>query len=229
MKKKISVIIPAYNEEHYIEKTVVAIHQWSFPLEAIIVNDGSTDQTTQIINDLSGKFPIKAIYLEKNVGKGKALMKGIEQASGDIIIFLDADLGETAKHAVKLLSPILESKADMAIACLPAPKHKGGFGFVKGLAKAGIYYFTGQRISASLSGQRAMTRKVIEAIPTLTSGFGIEVGLTIDVLRRGFIIKEVEIPLTHRETGRDIEGVLHRGREFMDVLKALLFKWRELQ
>ena len=82
---------------------------------------------------------------------------------------------------------------------------------------------TGFQMSAPLSGQRAIKREVIKDIPKLVNGFGIEVGLTIDVLKKGYLIRELDIPLYHRETGRDLSGFVHRGTEFLAVLKALMY------
>jgi len=229
MKPKISVIIPAYNEEQYIEKTAAAVMDWPVVPEVIIIDDGSTDQTAVILEKMAKRYPLKTVCLTKNRGKGNALMKGVQQAKGEILVFLDADLMNTARHAYSLLDPIVAGTADMTIALFPPAKKKGGFGLVKHLAKTGIRLLTGVEVTASLSGQRALKREVIEAIPKLISGFGIEVGLTIDAIRKGYQVQEVEIPLTHRETGRNLKGFLHRGKEFFDVSRALIAKWREWQ
>ncbi len=221
MNENISVIIPAYNEENYIKSTIEAIFFWPFLVEIIVVNDGSKDQTEKILEAIAMDIPIKSITLTSNQGKGQALMEGLKLATGSIIMFLDADLGESAKYATKLLTPILEKKADMTVAILPKSKKKAGFGFVKNLADKGIYHLTGFKSLAPLSGQRAMKREVIEQIPKLIHGFGIEVGLTIDAIKKGFSIREIEIPFQHRETGRDIQGFYHRGKEFIAVIRAL--------
>lgn len=226
MNKKISIIIPAYNEEFYIAKTIKAILEWSNELEIIVVNDGSTDNTYNVLSTFESIPNIYVINSEKNHGKGYALSLGLKVAKGEIILFLDADLGESAVNAEKLLQPIINDNADMSIAVFPKSKKKAGFGLVKGIAKKGIFYLTGYNTLAPLSGQRAFKKDVLEQIE-LIDGFGIEVGLTIDVLRKGYRIEEVEIPLVHRESGRDLKGFIHRGREFNAVFKALLLKWRE--
>lgn len=226
-EEKISVIIPAYNEEKYIEQTIHSIQKWSLNPEIIIVDDGSTDQTPQILKQFCSDPSVKTVILPKNKGKGYAMMKGIEHAEGEIYVFLDADLKESASQAFHLLKPLFDDTADMTIAILPPSKQKGGFGLVKNIAKFGIYKLTGFQHTAPLSGQRAIRKAVMDQIKEFNQGFGIEVGLTIDVLRQGFRIREVEIPLTHRETGRDMEGFLHRGKEFIDVSKALIRKWKQ--
>lgn len=226
MNNQISIIIPAYDEEDYIAKTIMAIFKWSIEPEIIVVNDGSKDNTYNVLKTFASIPNIKIINCNENYGKGHALALGLLAAKGEIILFLDADLGESAVDSERLLEPILENKADMSIAVFPKSNKKAGFGLVKGLAKKGIYYLTGSNISAPLSGQRAFKREVLERVE-LINGFGIEVGLTIDVLRKGYRIKEIEIPLTHRESGRDLKGFTHRGKQFTAVFWALLHKWKE--
>lgn len=226
MNKKISIIIPAYNEEFYITTTIKAILEWSNELEIIVVNDGSTDNTYNVLSTFESIPNIYVINSEENHGKGYALSLGLKVARGEIILFLDADLGRSAVNAKKLLQPIINDNADMSIAVFPKSKKKAGFGLVKGIAKKGIFYLTGYNTMAPLSGQRAFKKEVLEQVE-LIDGFGIEVGLTIDVLRKGYRIEEIEVPLIHRESGRDLKGFIHRGREFNAVFKALLLKWRE--
>lgn len=226
MNKQISIIIPAYNEEDYIAKTIMAILKWTNESEIIVVNDGSIDSTYNVLKTFESVPNIKIINSKENHGKGHALSLGLMAAKGEFILFLDADLGESAINAEQLLKPIMEDEAEMSIAVFPKSNNKAGFGLVKGMAKKGILYLTGYNTIAPLSGQRAFKREVLEQVE-LIDGFGIEVGLTIDVVRKGYRIKELEIPLIHRESGRNLKGFLHRGREFSAVFKALLHKWRE--
>ncbi|WP_339062523.1 glycosyltransferase family 2 protein [Tepidibacillus marianensis] len=225
----VSVIIPAYNEEEYIKKTIHTVMELPYHKEVIVINDGSVDHTEDILITLNQIYPEPELYLillKKNQGKGQALARGIDKAKGDIFVFLDADLGDTIYYATKLIEPILESVCDMTIAIFPSVMKKSGYGLVKKLAQHGIYKFTGFKCLAPLSGQRAMKRQVLSAIKRLNNGFGVEVGLTIDALKRGYHLTEIEIPFSHRETGRDLSGIMHRGKEFFQVLFTLLLKWR---
>ncbi|OEF95532.1 hypothetical protein BHF71_04900 [Vulcanibacillus modesticaldus] len=223
----ISVIIPAFNEEDYIDKTIEGVSKWQYPTEIIVIDDGSTDNTKEKLSVIETSLNnLKVYYSNKNQGKGKALIKGVKLARGEIIAFLDADLGESAQNAVKLLYPVLKDECDMTIAIFPRSEKKAGLGLVKKLAKSGIYLLTGYKAKAPLSGQRAIKKKILEKIDWLADGYGVEVGLTIDVIRLGGRIKEIEIPLNHRETGRNIKDFVHRGKEFVDITKALLYRWR---
>ncbi len=218
--KIISVIVPAYNEEAHIKDTVEAILSIPEVTELIVIDDASCDRTGQSAKESGAEL----ISLPFNQGKGGALNTGLKRAKGEIIVLLDGDLGKTASYARQLMLPILAGKADMTIAKFPKPQKKGGFGLVKGLARRGIYHFTSLTVEAPLSGQRAMTREVVEYIGEFASGYGVEVGLTIDVARNGFRIQEVELPMTHAETGRDLKGFLHRGKQFIHVARILFQK-----
>ena len=214
----ISVLVPAYNEEDRIYGTVAAIRQDPRVTEVIVIDDGSSDKTA----NEAKRAGARVINTPKNLGKGGALNLGFEEAQGGIIVLLDADLGTTANEMGKLLDPLFQNKADLTIARFPPPKKRGGFGAVVTLAKKGVRAFTGLELQAPLSGQRAMRRELVEALGGFESGFGVEVGMIIDLSRKGYIIKEVPVQMTHAETGRDWAGFVHRGQQFFDVGRVLL-------
>ncbi|NGQ94685.1 glycosyltransferase family 2 protein [Brevibacillus sp. SYP-B805] len=221
--KSVSVIIPAYNEAPHIAATLRAVRSHVPCDELIVVDDGSRDGTAEH----AAVWADRLIRLDANRGKGFALQTGWRQANGAIILLLDGDLRESAAHAARLLAPVAADECDMAIAILPGPARRAGFGLAKGLARRGIQWMTGFMPSAPLSGQRAVKREVLAAAGQLDHGFGIEVGLTIDALRAGFRVMEVAVPFSHRETGNDWYGCLHRGREFFAIGRALGQKWKE--
>ena len=213
----VSILIPAYNEAKTIRDTVYAVKNLDKVDQIIVINDGSKDETSR----LAGEAGAEVVDLAQNLGKGGALNFGLQYARGEIIGLLDADLGKSAAEVEKLLIPVLEHKADMTIGRFPPASKKGGFGMVTSLAKKGIRWFTGLEVASPLSGQRVMQRNVIESVTPFESGFGVEVGLTIDVFRHGFRVKEVPVQMQHAETGRDLAGFLHRGHQFMDVALVL--------
>jgi cellulose synthase/poly-beta-1,6-N-acetylglucosamine synthase-like glycosyltransferase len=108
-KPKVSVIIPAYNEEVHISSCLEAIQKQDFRgnMEVIVVNDGSTDRTAEI----ASKYPINLIDLKTNVGKANALNVGIEHSKGDILVFSDSD-SELASSVVNLVVNSLEKHPD---------------------------------------------------------------------------------------------------------------------
>lgn len=215
--KKVSVIIPAHNESAYIKATVENILAIPEVDEVVVVDDASVDNTSELAGDAGATV----ITLTGNLGKGGALNKGLELATGEIIALIDGDLGSSAGEARKLIIPVIEGKADMTIARFPRAQKKGGFGLVKGLARKGIKHFTGLEMDAPLSGQRVMKREVINTVGPFASGYGVEVGLTIDVARKGLRVMEVETHMAHNETGRDLKGFIHRGKQFIHVAKVL--------
>lgn len=222
----VSVIVPAWNEAERIGVTLRHLRSMELSAgtlrEIIVVDDGSDDDSWRAAEH----YADQVIRHARRRGKGAALETGWQAAKGEILVFLDADLGESAAYSSRLIQPVLDDQADMTIAILPEATVKGGFGLVKGLAVTGIYRLSGFRPQAPLSGQRAVKRQVLTKIGGLSQGFGIEVGLTIDALRHGYRIAEVEVPFHHRYTGRNWQGFIHRGRQFWHVSRTLLQKWR---
>lgn len=217
-KPRVSVLVPALNEAVTIGATVRSIKETGLVDEVIVIDDASTDGT----GDLAEEAGAQVIRRPARGGKGEALNAGLSAATGDILATVDADTGETAGEVRHLIAPILAGQADLTVARFPRARRKGGFGLVKGLARWGIRRLTGLDAESPLSGQRAMRRQVIEALGGFASGFGVEVGMTIDAARHGFRVREVPVRMTHRETGRDLGGFVHRGRQFIDVARELL-------
>lgn len=141
----------------------------------------------------------------------------------DAVLFVDADLGETAAAAAALITPVLDDVADLTIAVPPPldPGQVAGFGLVKGLAADGIRRATGLEVRAPLSGQRCLSAAALDAATPFAAGWGVEVAMTIDVARAGLRVREVDAAFTHRVTGRDLRAQLHRAAQFRDVARAL--------
>lgn len=220
---KITAIIPAYNEEARLPGTIAALRKFSFPLQIVVVDDGSTDRTVTIAKELADEVLVTG----KNQGKGYAVDLAWRQVPGEILLFVDADLEDSAERLEALIPPLIENTADMTIAAFPPASKRGGFGLVKGLARNGIKCLTGQTFASPLSGQRGIRRTLLEAIGGFPKGWGIEAALTIDALRKGFRIQEVFIQLTHREMGRGFKGFMHRGEQLLQISQTLFKKWLE--
>ncbi len=222
MSKNITVILPAKDEADRIGATIEAIKSSKFVNRIIVIDDGSTDQTFQIAEALG----VEAYRLAKNFGKGYAVNYAISKSinDSDIIVMLDSDLGSSAREIDKLILPVLNNEADVSIARFPKAQRKGGFGLVKNLARYGVLLHTGQMIYTSLSGQRAFKSDVLQSLGSFPLDYGIEISMTIDILKKGYRIKEVDVHMTHRETGRDMVGFLHRGKQFYQILRVLLKK-----
>lgn len=215
---KLLAVIPVYNEEDRIVATVNGLKEIDLVDEILIVNDGSTDNTQMIIEKLN----VRHIVFQKNMGKGYAMRRAIEEMEYDYIAFVDGDLGETSKEMKKLIIPVISEGVDFTIAKFPKAREKGGFGFVKALAKKGVYFYTKREIDTTLSGQRVYKREVMEAMDYIPNRYGIEVAMTIQALNSNFTFKEIPVNMTHRYTDRSIKGFVHRGKQFFDILKTLI-------
>ncbi len=223
MNKVVTVIVPAYNEEERIRDTILAIKSIEYINHIYVINDGSTDKTCENIRDIDN---INIVNQPSNKGKGEALHRGLQLTldESDIIVFADADLGKSARGIRKLITPILEDRADVTIAKFPPARYKGGFGFVKKLAKEGVFINTGKRMDTALSGQRAFKSEVLQQINSSYRGFGVELGMIIDILNRGYSIMEVDVDMYHNETRRNLSGFIHRGKQFWQILTVLIPK-----
>ena len=219
----VSAVIPAFNEADRIEGTIRALRSVKDIDEIIVVDDGSCDGTAACAKEAGAGLVVE---LAQNSGKGEALSRGVLAAAGDVLCFVDADLGQSAAEFSGLLAPVMRGEADMVVAAWPKSKKKAGFGLVKGLARAGIRILTGFRPDSPLSGQRVLRREVWENGCFSKSGFGVEVGLTVKCLQEGYRVLEVPVEMKHRETGRSFSGFMHRGRQFIQVAGMLWQLWR---
>ncbi|ACB85259.1 glycosyltransferase family 2 protein [Natranaerobius thermophilus] len=221
---KVSAIIPACNEGNNIVDTIRGLQDLNEVNEIIVVDDGSKDETFE----LAKAQGVSCVKLDKNYGKGKALYTGVESSDSQVVAFVDADLGQTAKKIKSLITPVVCGEADMAIVKFPKEGNYkyGGFGLVKKLAKTGTYLLTGKVTEASLSGQRVINRELAKQLLELEidSGYGVELGMTVEALKREAKVIEVEENMSHRKTGKDLQGFLHRGKQFIQILITLLRK-----
>jgi len=222
---KVSAVIPAFNEESGIADTVRALRAIREITEIVVVDDGSSDNTG-LAAQKSGADVV--LRLKQNSGKGEALSRGVKRAGGEVICLVDADLGQTAQQFALLLEPVLKGEADITVGSWQQPPEKAGFGLVQGLAGWGIEALTGFSPVSPLSGQRVIRRDVYEQCG-FQDGYGVEVGLTIDCLRRGYRLLEVPVQMRHRQSGRNLAGFWHRGRQFVQVARALWQSWRKVR
>jgi glycosyltransferase involved in cell wall biosynthesis len=223
-----SVLIPAHNESERIAATIAALRALPSDCrigEIIVVDDGSTDDTAAKAEAAGADV----IFRQPNRGKGAALQQAFGLSQGDVLLLADADLGDSAAEAEKLLRPVLSGAADMTIATFPIiPGKGGGAGLVVKLARWGIRRLTGRTMTAPLSGQRAVRREVITACGGFASGWGVEIALTVTSLRNDFRVLEISTNMTHRVTGRSPAAIRHRAAQFFAAV-GVLFRLRREQ
>jgi hypothetical protein len=220
LPQNVGVIIPAYNESANLAITLRTLKKVPIIKDILVIDDGSWDDT----GDIALKEGVTLLSLDKNQGKGNALQMGVKYLYNKIIVFLDADIGDSAKEVTKLISPILQDKAEVTIGKIAFTPGKGGFGLVKGLSQVGFKSLTGKECHSILSGQRAFKREILTHELLSYRGYGIEFGMTVDLALKNVRIVEVPMDIRHRITGRDLKGFRHRGKQFWDILKVILQK-----
>jgi glycosyl transferase family 2 len=228
----VAAVIPAKDEADRIAATVRAVRGIPGVDLVVVVDDGSTDDTAAIAREAGAEVVRHA----RNRGKAAAMTTGAgyvarhEGVEGRVggsddrrpLLFVDGDLEGTAANLGVLVPPVLEDRADMTIATLPPQKTAGGgHGFVVRLARKGIEDLTGYVAHQPLSGMRCISRRAFDAASPLARGWGVEVGLTVDVLMAGLRVEEVPCELQHRVSGADWRGQVHRAKQYRDVALAL--------
>ncbi|HUY51722.1 MAG TPA: glycosyltransferase [Streptosporangiaceae bacterium] len=223
----VAVVIPAKDESDLIQATVKAAAGLPGVDMLLVVDDGSGDGTAEVAESAG------AIVLRhgRRRGKGAAMETGaeavrlLERSEGREaprhLLFLDGDLAESAAHAAALAQPVRDGQADMTVAVFSDRVRMGGHGFVVALSGSGIRRATGWSPAQPLNGQRCLTREAFEAARPLAGGWGVETGLSIDLLRAGMRVTEVQVPMAHRATGGDWQAQIHRARQFAGVAWAL--------
>jgi len=226
----VAAVIAAKDEAVRIVSTISAVRQIDGVDLVIVVDDGSSDATGRLAREVGAVV----VGHPRNRGKAAAMATGARLAADRdvsdpatkgrprLLLFIDADLQESAANMAILVAPVASGDADMTIAILPPQMTSAsGHGFVVRLARNGIESLAGWRPTQPLSGMRCLSREAFEAASPLARGWGVEVGLTIDVLAAGLRVLEVPCELQHRVSGSDWRGQVHRARQYRDVWLAL--------
>ena len=225
------VVIPARDEASRIGDTIDGVRHIPGVVVVVVVDDGSTDRTSVI----AAQHGAEVVRHVRNHGKGDALMSGLGRVSGlrrvgrldagASVLFVDADLEASAAAVGALVGPVAVGEADLTIASLPddawEAERTGGHGVVVGLARRGIEEITGWAPDQPLSGLRCLSPAAITASTPFARGWGVEVGMTIDVLDAGLQLMEVPCDVRHREVGTDWRSQVHRAAQYRDIALAL--------
>ncbi len=207
MDEPLTVLVAARDEEASIARTVSALRR-AFPdAEVIVADDGSRDATAEQAEEAGA-----TVFRLPRLGKGQALSAAERAAPPGALVLCDAELEGD-------LTPLLDGRRDLAVAAF-SERTGGGFGIAKVVAGAIVRLRTGLEPREPLSGQRALSPRARAATFPLAPGFGCEVRMTIDAVSAGLRVEEVELPLRHRATRRDLGGFVHRGRQLAETLVA---------
>ncbi len=200
---KLSVIIPCYNERATISSLVARVRAVAPDAEVLIIDDGSTDGTREVLPEVETTFGARVLLHDANGGKGKAIRTGLRAATGDILLIQDADLEYDPRDYPALLQPILEGNADVVYGSrfLGAPRRAMMFWHM--IANKLLTLMTNILYDTILSdmetGYKVFKRHTIDGLTLRANRFDFEPEITAKILRRRYRIFEVPITFVPRE------------------------------
>jgi glycosyltransferase involved in cell wall biosynthesis len=216
------VIVAARNEADRIGDTLDALGH-AFPGAHVIVADDASEDGT---GDVALAHGAELVSRRRPHGKGAnvtAAAATVIERAGDpeapVFLLCDGDLGASAAELSPLVEAVAGGNCDLAIAAFRA-RVGGGFGVALRYAARTIERLCGYRAGAPISGQRALSAAAMRAAYPFAAGYGMEIGITVDVVRAGLGVQEIELDLAHRATGRSLAGFLHRARQLRDFRRV---------
>ena len=212
--KKLSIVIPCYNEKNTISEIISQVKEVYIPLEKeiILVDDFSTDGTREILKRLQkNEQGIKVFFNEKNMGKGYSLRSGFTHSTGDIIIIQDADLEYDPHEYVVLLKPILDNQADVVYGSRFKAGYNKKFSFLSHYIGNRVLtmisnQFTGLKLTDMETCYKMFTKEILDKIHLTENKFGFEPEFTAQIAKINCRISEVGIKYKNRsyEEGKKI-------------------------
>lgn len=200
----LSVVIPAYNEIKTLESVVTRVLHVGLTVEIIMVDDGSTDGTRELMDELVVKYGVKSIKHEKNQGKGAALCTGFQHATGDLVVVQDADLEYDPDDYHMLLRPFVEQGADVVYGSrylvgrytrVHPYYHYMGNRFLTFISNL----FTGLKLTDMETCYKMFRREVVQDLKITSKRFTVEPEITARIAKKR--LKIFEVPISY--LGRD--------------------------
>lgn len=222
----LAVIVAAREEADRIGETVRALRRALPGASVWVADDASRDGTAELAMAAGAQVVSRGRPHGKggNVGAAAEAALSVEPPPR-IVLLCDGDLGASAERLAPLVAAVERGECDLAVAAF-ARRVGGGFGLALGFARWAIRRLCGAETAAPISGQRALRAETLRACLPFASGFGIEIGMTVDAVRAGYRLQEYELDLEHRATGRTLSGFQHRGRQLRDFLRVYVSRMR---
>jgi glycosyltransferase involved in cell wall biosynthesis len=216
----LAAIVAARNEADRIGATVGAL-RGAFPGAAIwVADDASEDGTAEVAMAAGARVVSRGRPHGKGANMTAAVQAALSEEPGpELVLLCDGDLGDTAARLAPLVAAVQARECDLAVAAF-GRRVGGGFGLALGFARWAIRRLCGFEAEAPISGQRAMRADVLRSTLPFSRGYGMELGMTVDAVHAGYRVREYELDLSHRATGRSIGGFLHRGRQLVDFARV---------
>ncbi len=209
---KLSVVMPVYNERNTLRTIVARVLDVPLPIELLCVDDGSKDGSREILAELAAKYPeLRVVLQPHNMGKGAALRRGIQEATGDYVVIQDADLEYDPQEYPLLLEPLMQGRADVVY----------GSRFMGGAPHRVLYFWhsVGNRLLTLMSNcitnlnltdmetcYKVFRREIIQSVPLEENRFGFEPEVTVKIAKLHLRVYEVGISYSGRtyEEGKKI-------------------------
>jgi glycosyltransferase involved in cell wall biosynthesis len=218
----LAAIVAAREEADRVGETVRALRE-AFPAARVWVADDASRDGTAEAAMLAGA---EVVRRGRPHGKGGNVGAAAEAALSvepppRIVLLCDGDLGGSAARLAPLVEAVERGECDLAVASF-SRRLGGGFGFALGFARWAVERLCGLETEAPISGQRALRVEALRAALPFARGYGMEIGMTVDAVRAGYRLREYELDLEHRATGKDLAGFLHRAAQLRDFVRAFL-------
>ena len=217
------VLVIARNEADRIAETVHAVRGAFAGARVILADGGSSDDTAALAAGAGAELVRVGTHGGKGASATLAARRALAESGAEerLFVLCDGDLGPSAARLRPLADAIEGGECDLAVAAF-ATRRGGGFGIAVGFARWAIRSLTGLELRAPISGQRALRGAALRRLLPFAPGFGMETAMTIDAARSGMVVREVELDLEHRATGRDLAGFVHRARQLLSFVRVYL-------
>ncbi len=225
---KLSILMPVYNERKTIQQVLARVRALPLPKEVIVIDDGSSDGTRELLRGIRGDAELRIVYHDHNRGKGAALRTGLSLSRGSVVVIQDADLEYDPTEFLRLVKPIVDGQADVVY----------GSRFLQGKPKTQTWHhwlanrvltwlsnrFTGLRLTDMETCQKLFKREALAGVKICEDRFGVEPELTAKIARQG--CRVVELPISY--DGRNVkEGKKIGWKDAFDALRCIAhYSWR---